>query len=115
MVKAKQKNNSNLIGAWVFLIGVIVSVIFGLFGAITEVVVWILILVGLIIGFLNIASEETTPFLTAGAVLIFASAFGQGAVSVIPVFERILRALLLIFVPAVIIVAIKSLFLLAKR
>jgi len=111
----KNKHSGNAIGAWTFLIGVILAVVFGLFGTITPTIAWILVVAGLIVGFLNIADEETEPFLMSGAILIIAGAFGQGAVSVIPLFATILNALLLIFVPATVIVAIRNVFGLARR
>src|SRR3989344_9366947 len=97
-------NDGNKVGAWSFLIGVILAMILGLFGAITTVIAWILVVVGFIVGLVNIADEEAEPFLLSGLVLIVAGAFGQNAVGVIPLFENVLNALLLIFVPAVIIV-----------
>lgn len=109
------KRRGNKIGAWTFLIGVILAVIFGLIGTISPTIAWILVIVGLIAGLLNIADEEAEPFLISGAVLIIAGAFGQQAVDIIPVFEGILNALLLIFVPATIIVAIKNVFSLARN
>ncbi len=108
-------NRGNMIGAWTFLIGVVLAIIFGLFGEINEVIAWILVLVGLIAGFLNIADDEAEPFLMSGAVLIIAAAFGSQTVEVIPILGSILNALLLIFVPATIIVAIRNVFGLARR
>ena len=108
------KNNQNLIGSWAFLIGVVLAILLGAFGALTQTMTWILVVIGLIVGFLNVTDKETQPFLLSGAVLIIASAFGQQVVAVSPVFNRILESLLLIFVPATIIVAIKNVFSLAR-
>ena len=75
----------------------------------------VLVVIGLIVGLLNVGDEEVMPFLMSGAVLIIASAFGQTATSVIGLLSSILDALLLIFVPATIVVAIKNVFSLAHR
>ena len=112
MAKASQ---SNKLGAWTFVIGGIVAIIFGFLGSITATVGWILMVIGLIVGLLNIADEEVQPFLMSGVVLIIAAAFGQSTVSVIPTASNILSALLFIFVPATIIVALKNVFSLAKH
>ena len=109
---AKQEN---FIGSWAFLIGVLLAIGFGAFGALTETMVGLLVAIGILVGFLNIAAKEIEPFLISGAVLIIASAFGQNVVSISPVFERILEALLLIFVPSTIVVSIRNVFELARR
>lgn len=109
------KTKGNFIGGWAFLIGVILAIIIGLFGVTNNVLIYVLVVIGLIVGLLNVADEETTPFLMSGAVLIIASALGQSELGVISYLGGILRALLLIFVPATVIVAVKNVFSLAKR
>ncbi len=109
------RNKGNLIGGWAFLIGVILAVILGAIGKVDGVVATILVLIGLIVGVLNIADEETTPFLMSGAVLIIAGGLGGGQLASVPLVDSILQALLTIFVPATIIVAIKNVFNLAHR
>jgi len=108
-------NTGNLIGSWAFLIGVVLAVILGAMGTLSANTVLTLIIIGLIVGFLNIADEEAMPFLMSGAVLIIAGSFGKDVVSAVPLLDSILQALLAIFVPATIIVAIKNVFGLAKR
>ena len=111
-----KSGSGNMIGAWSFLIGVILAIILGLLGAVSPTVSTILVVIGIIVGLLNVADEETSPFLMSGAVLIIASAFGGNAISAdLPSIGRVLGALMLIFVPATIIVAIKNVFGLAKR
>lgn len=105
----------NLIGSWAFLIGVVLAVILGIWGNISVTFTYILVVAGLLIGLLNIADKEATPFLMSGAVLIIASSLGGGAVNSIKFLPGILTALLTVFVPATIIVAIKNVFTLAKN
>ena len=109
------KNKGNLIGSWAFLIGVILAVVLGALGSLSTVMLTVLVVIGLIVGLLNVADEEASPFLMSGVVLIIASALGQDVTSVIPRINGILNALLLIFVPATIIVAIKNVFSIARR
>lgn len=109
------KKNSNKLGSWAFLIGVILAIILGLFGALSSVMTFILVLIGLVVGLLNIGDEEVQPFLLSGAVLIIASAFGQQVVSAVAILDNILEALLIVFVPATIIVALKNVFTLARK
>jgi len=112
---AKSKS-SNIIGSWAFLIGVILAIVLGA-GLLQSNSTWaiILVIIGLIVGLLNIADEEASPFLISGVVLIIASSLGQQALSAIPVLDGILSALLAIFVPATIIVAVRNVFGLAKH
>jgi len=107
------KKKTNMLGAWMFLIGVILAVIFGFinYGLWLG---WLLVIIGIIVGLLNISNKETLPFLGAGIVLIFASYFGGFVFSTemlgVNFLSNILKNMLMIFVPATIIVALKYLF-----
>lgn len=111
---AKSSNN-NFIGSWAFLIGVVLAVILGLIGNLNETWTIVLVIIGLFVGILNVAEKETMPFLMSGTVLIIASALGGNVFSDVQVLASVLNALLLIFVPATVIVAIKNVFTLAKN
>lgn len=108
------RNSGNLIGSWAFLLGLVLAVILGLFGT-NQALVYALIAIGLIVGLLNVGDDEVEPFLLSGVVLIIASSFGGQSVAGIPYVGDIFDALLLVFVPATIIVAIKNVFSLARR
>lgn len=107
----------NLIGAWAFLIGLILAVIFGFipYGIWLS---WLLVILGIVVGLLNIVDEEVQPFLMAGAILVIVSYFGMSVFSATKLgtafLENILGNVLTLFVPATIIVALKSVFQLAK-
>jgi hypothetical protein len=108
------KSSTNFIGSWAFLIGVVLAVILGLVGNIGGTWTIVLIVIGLIVGILNVAEKETMPFLMSGTVLIIASALGKSGVSDIQILADVLNALLIIFIPATVIVAIKNVFSLAR-
>jgi di/tricarboxylate transporter len=55
------------LGAWAFLVGVILAVIIGV-GEATSTTVGVLALLGIIVGLLNVSEEEVGPFMFAGAV-----------------------------------------------
>jgi len=101
-------------GGWAFLIGFLIALIFGIIG-VTSVIAWLLVILGLVVGFLNVTDKESKDFLMSGAVLVIVSALGTGAMSVIPVLGNILNAMLLLFIPATIIVAIRNVFHMAKN
>ncbi|HLC74110.1 MAG TPA: hypothetical protein VJH20_05755 [Candidatus Nanoarchaeia archaeon] len=100
-------------GSWAFLLGVILAVLFGFVGEATWVP-WVLVLLGLIVGLLNITDKEVTPFLTAGVILVITSSLGGNVLGSIGVLGAVLENMLTLFVPATIIVALKSVFSLAK-
>ena len=114
-----KKSKKNFIGAWAFLIGVILAVILGLFniylGTNSTYILWVLVVLGIIVGLLNITSKESSGFLLASLALVVVSYMGQGVLGIIPQIGSILNALLVLFVPATIIVALRNMFELAKN
>jgi hypothetical protein len=108
------KKNSNFIGSWAFLIGFILALLFGLIG-VTESIAWLLVVLGLVVGFMNVGGKESQAFLMSGAVLVIVSALGGQAMSIIPLIGEVLNAMLLLFIPATVIVALKSVFVMARR
>jgi len=110
----------NLFGSWAFLIGVLLAVVVGILAGLevadlqNTVLVSILMVIGIIVGLFNITAKESNTFMTSGIVLILASFFGAQIMANIPIAIYTLGALLLIFVPATIIVAIRNVFSMAK-
>lgn len=126
MITAKE----NSLGAWAFLIGVILAVLIGLAATIFSIpdimkynaqIYGLLVLLGLIIGFVWVPGKDSQTFLWAGAVLVVVSRFGidgvKGSLIGISIGEAasaVFGALLALFVPATIIVALKTVFSTAK-
>ncbi len=120
------RSRENLIGAWTFLIGVVLAVIAGLFqkvlGLSTSNVLYILLVVmGFIIGIANVGDKDSITFLIASLTLIIVSGLGQTPLSFIsnlsPILSsmtNILTALLVMMIPATVIVALKTVFSVAK-
>ena len=111
------KKSGNMLGSWSFLIGVLIALIFGIVQTrgLNPILTYALVVIGIIVGLMNIADEEVGQFLTAGAVLVIVATLGQTVVAVVPVFDRVLQALTILFVPATIIVALKHVFSLARH
>lgn len=100
-----------------FIAGVIIAIIVGLFGG--TAIPWItliLVILGLIVGFINITAKETMPFLVAAIALMVA---GSANLQIIPTIgmylQNILAAIVVFVAPAAIIVAIKAVVDLARR
>ena len=128
MVLRSRENN---LGAWAFLIGVILAIIVGVFTTLIPVtalktysaqIYGLLIILGLLVGgFIKIEGKEAQTFLIAGTILVIVSKFGMDSVkgSLIGIgvgatVSAIFAALLALFVPATIVAALKSVFSIAK-
>ena len=110
------KKSGNMLGSWSFLIGVILAVLVGIFGSPNSAVTaYVLVILGILIGLLNIADEEVHPFLISGAILVLVATLGQTVLESITYVNTILESLVALFVPATIIVALKHVFTLARR
>lgn len=110
-----KKAKGNVIGAWAFLIGVVIAIVIALFAVATPTIIWILAVIGIIVGLLNVTDEESQPFLFSAISLLLVGALGRGAVDNVAILANILDSLLVIFVPATVIVAIKNVFAIAKH
>jgi len=109
------KAKENLVGAYAFLIGVILALILGLFQTQLEAAAtginYILAALGVVIGlFINVSERDISKFLIAGVSLVVVSWMGKEALGIVSALGRVLTALLVLFVPATVIVALKDLF-----
>lgn len=126
MAKAKTavssaSGRSALLGSWSFLIGLVLAVLLGLGlgGVYAGTLVWVIFLLGIVVGLLNITHDETNAFLVSGTVLVLVSSLGASAVESVTIINysmaALLKGILTLFVPATIVVALKSVFQLARR
>lgn len=118
------KSRENLVGAYAFLGGVILAVLVGLFAGsnINPIISGILALLGIIVGY-SVAEKNVQTFLFASVSLVIVSSMGISGlvlnaavlgVEIGKFVSSILGALLALFVPATIMVALKMVFSLAK-
>lgn len=124
------KARENSVGAWAFLIGVILAVVIGLSTTLLPLpslsqynpqIYGILVILGLLIGFFSVPGRDAQTFLWAGAILVIISRFGMDSVTgsllgigIGPAVSSVFAALLALFVPATIVVALKTVFSIAK-
>jgi len=102
------------LGSWAFIIGVILAVLAGLVPAMqTPTVTCILVILGLIVGIMNITERETVEFLVAAIALLIAGSAGS-----LPALGFVILAVLeniVAFVaPAALVVAVKAIYALAQ-
>ncbi len=124
-------SKENSIGAWAFLVGIILAVLIGITTSFFSVDSWkayssliyaVLVILGLVVGFsINVGRKDTQNFLVTGAILVVVSKFGMESVlgsllglGVGEIVSSTFAALLALLVPTTIIVALKTLFGLAK-
>ncbi|MEK6900183.1 MAG: hypothetical protein AABX05_03595 [Nanoarchaeota archaeon] len=117
-----KKSSANLIGGWSFLVGLVLAVLLGVgfTGPYATQMLWAVFLIGLVVGLLNITAQESSAFLVSGTVLVLVSYLGAGVLSSVEgvgvsILVSVLNSILTLFVPATIIVALRSVFVLAKR
>ena len=113
------KKLGNTIGAWAFLIGVLLAVLVGFFGDYLISLVGngfyvVLVVAGLLVVFFNVAARETNSFLLASVSLVIVGYMGQPVLGVVSYVGSVLTSLLVLFVPATVVVALKSVFTLAR-
>jgi hypothetical protein len=113
MAAKKGVNMVQKIGSWAFILGIVIALIAG-FWPLGSIVTAVLILLGLIVGFLNVTGKETTPFLLATVSLVIVSNFGGAVLAdVSSVLQNMLSALIVFVIPATIVVAVKAVWNLA--
>ena len=119
------KGNSP-VGSWAFILGVVVAIIAGIVagsvGLTSAVAGWVtllLVILGLIVGFLNIGDKEVFNFLIAAIALIAVGTANLQTIDiVIPYLGTVLHSIVInvaVFVaPAALIVALKAIHSLAR-
>jgi len=101
------------IGKCAFIIGLVIAVAAGLVLQFTWIM-WLLAVLGVVVGFMNVTKEETRSFLLAAIGLMLAATSVQVVPFVGDLITRIMSNLVVFIAPAVLVVALKSLFETAK-
>jgi len=115
--------NTAKMGEYAFLACVIIAVIAGLvagYGALADASVWVtlaLVVLGVVVGFLNVSEKETTAFLIAAIALTIANnATAWITIPAIGAYITSILGFIAAFVaPAAVIVAIKAVWAMAKK
>jgi ATP synthase protein I len=101
------------VGKWAFIVGLVVAAVGGIgfgqawFG-------WVLVLLGLVVGFMNVSDSESFRFLVAAIALIVAANAVAGLPYIGGYATNIIANVIAFMSAAVLVVALKSLFELAK-
>lgn len=101
-----------IIGFWAFVIGLVISIICGIVAPADPTVILILVILGIIIGILNISAKEMVPLLLAVIALIVVGGVFEpiNILGIGKLLDQILRLIAILMAPAAVIAAIKALF-----
>ena len=127
MIKSKE----NYFAARAFLGGIILALVIGISTSlmpisfltkVSSIIYLVLVILGLFIGsFVNTSGKDSQTFLAAGTVIVILSKFGMESVisSLIGIgagdmVSSVFGALLALFIPATIVVAVKTVFVLTR-
>ena len=117
--------NKNTIGSYAFIVGVVLAIVLGVASSVLgaevkPILTSILIILGIVVGFMNITEKEVKDFLLTVAVLIVAVGIGGGSSGLADVMyigkylAGIFAQLLAFVVPAAIVVCLKTIHKLAQ-
>ncbi len=105
------------IGRIAFIIGVVISILAGFLTS--NWLYYGLTILGLIVGLINVGAKEVQTFLVAAIGLVIISALGSDQITALPTagptLGKIYSALLTFVSPAALIVALKALYVIAKK
>ncbi len=116
---AKEANMMQKVGSWSFIIGVVIALFLGFITKIVSpaVTMSILVVLGLIVGFLNVTGKETMPFLLAAVSLVIVTSFGGdilGSIQLVGEYlKTTLNSMTIFVMAATIVVALKAIYALA--
>jgi len=110
------------LGSWAFIVGVVLAVLLGLWaalggGSLGGVVPWagvLLVLLGLVVGLLNVMHHEASHFLWAGTALLLVVWLAQSSQGVFSgvwgasVLEAVLGALIAFVMPALVVLSLRA-------
>ncbi|MDH3353514.1 MAG: hypothetical protein OEL87_03635 [Nanoarchaeota archaeon] len=111
---------SDLIGKWSFLVGIVIAVLAAFITAIdTSTVVFILFILGLIVGYLNIDKKNTTEFLVSVIALLAVGSLGALSigqlVATVGYLQTILNNFTVFVAAAALVVSIRAIMVTSKK
>jgi len=116
--KNKFKMNWNLggtIGHWIFLLGIFLAIVLGVIYPGKTIVASILVLLGILVGLLNITSDEVHGFLIAAVALIVSAKSFELLPLIGTAVESIMKYIVIFVAPAATIVALIAVWKLANK
>tara|TARA_Y100000034_G_C6720729_1_gene318863 strand:+ start:104 stop:448 length:345 start_codon:yes stop_codon:yes gene_type:complete len=104
------KVSNDQIGGWAFIVGLVIAVLFGII-QLPSFFTPVLVVLGLVVGLLNVGDKQVTGFLVAAIALLVAGNAGLGVIPAVGgILEGILVKLVAFVAPAAVVVAIKQVY-----
>ena len=109
------------VGGWAFILGVVIAIVAGLASGALDAatagyVTLALVVLGLIVGFLNIGDKEVNDFLIAAITVVLLGTANLGVIPAIGLFLASMVLNVAAFVaPAALVVALKAVYNLASK
>ena len=108
-----------LVGFWAFIIGLVIALVFGIIGAFssgmdTSWIIITLIILGIIIGFLNVTAKEVPTLLLAVIALIVVGNVFDPLPFIGKFISSVLHYFVVLVTPVAVIIAIKALWQVGK-
>ncbi|MBW2972380.1 hypothetical protein KY359_05065 [Candidatus Woesearchaeota archaeon] len=108
------------VGHFAFVGGILIAVIAGLLQTTSIFFAFSILLLGVVVGFLNISAKEVTPFLVAAIALLLAGSADFQMLNIIfnplgTVLTSLFTYIKLFVAPAALVVSIKSIISLARN
>jgi hypothetical protein len=112
------------VGAWAFILGILIAIIAGIATAVNialgGVITLLLVILGLIVGFLNISDKEVQKFLIAAIALMAVGTANLGAINTaVPVLGTalvyVVQFIGAFVAPAALVIALKAVYNLARK
>lgn len=117
-----KKTDIGNVGYWAFLIGILIALIAGLasaagaLGTASGTVTAVLVILGIVVGFLNLMDKDSDSFLIAGIALVLVGVSSFNALDVVGRYlASILQNVAAFVAPAVALVALKMIWDLASK
>jgi uncharacterized membrane protein len=114
---AKNENVWPMVGAWAYIIGLVIAILAGAFAPSNAAVGLVLGVIGIIVGLLNITDKEVMLFLIASITFVVAASSLEGVVmSLIPAagigaaIASILNYIVIMVAPGAAIVGLKAIY-----
>ena len=95
------------VGRWAFIGGLVVAVLVGFLNL--DWAAWLLVVLGLVVGFMNVSGSESQSFLIAAVALAITSSSLAGLPIVGSAVDGVLSAVVVFVSAATVVVAVKSL------
>ncbi|OIO21636.1 hypothetical protein AUJ17_01660 [Candidatus Micrarchaeota archaeon CG1_02_47_40] len=106
------------IGPWSYLGGIVLALLAGIFAPANAMIMWVLGLLGLLVGLLNVTDKEVQLFLTAAIAFLLSANSLVSVSAVIPAvgswMPGVFSYLVFFTAPAAAIVAVKALYSISK-